>query len=233
MDPHSIANSAQSLSLAHLVMNASWVVQVILVILLIASVASWTIIFRKFAVFASAHRALERFEKRFWSGGEMSQIYQHVSGNSNLETGAGSIFCAGYEEFQRQRNKIRPSDALDAARRAMRVAQMREVGRLENNLAFLASVSSVSPFVGLLGTVWGIMTAFMNIGMAGQATLATVAPPVAEALIATAAGLFAAIPATLAYNRYIHQLDDLDAQYEVFMDEFTNILHRQVPETKP
>ncbi|MBU2857950.1 protein TolQ [Acidithiobacillus ferrooxidans] len=233
MDPHSIANTAQSLSLGHLVMNASWVVQGILAILMIASVISWTIIFQKWAIFGAAQRALERFEKRFWSGGEMSQIYQHVSGNANLETGAGSIFCAGYEEFQRQRNKIRASDALDAARRAMRVAQMREVGRLENNLAFLASVSSVSPFIGLFGTVWGIMTAFMNIGMAGQATLATVAPPVAEALIATAAGLFAAIPATAAYNRYIHQLDKLDAQYEVFTDEFTNILHRQVPETKP
>ena len=233
MDPHTMANAAQSLSLAHLVANASGVVQGILIILLIASVASWTIIFQKLAIFTGARKALERFEKRFWSGGEMSQIYQHVSGNSQLETGAGGIFCAGYEEFQRQRNKIRPSDALDAARRAMRVAQMREVGRLENNLALLASVSSVSPFIGLLGTVWGIMTAFMNIGIAQQATLATVGPPVAEALIDTAAGLFDAIPATLAYNRFIHQLDKLDGQYEVFMDEFTNILHRQVPETTP
>ena len=233
MDPQTVTHPAASLSVAHLVLNASPVVQIILVLLVIASIASWTIIFEKWAVFAGAFKALTRFEKRFWSGGEMSQIYQHVSGNTNLETGAGSIFCAGYEEFQRHRGKIRPSDALDAARRAMRVAQMREVGRLENRLAFLASVSSVSPFVGLLGTVWGIMTAFMHIGVAGQATLATVAPPVAEALIATAAGLFAAIPATAAYNRYIHKLDKLDAQYEVFMDEFTNILHRQVPETKP
>ncbi|PKY12261.1 protein TolQ [Acidithiobacillus marinus] len=232
MDPQNVTHPAASLSVGHLVLNASPVVQIILVLLVIASIASWTIIFEKWAVFASAFKALARFEKRFWSGGEMSQIYQHVSGDTNLETGAGSIFCAGYEEFQRQRGKIRPSDALDAARRAMRVAQMREVGRLENRLAFLASVSSVSPFVGLLGTVWGIMTAFMHIGAAGQATLATVAPPVAEALIATAAGLFAAIPATAAYNRYIHKLDKLDAQFEVFMDEFTNILHRQVPETK-
>ncbi len=224
--------NAQHLSLTHLVLHASWVVQGILLILLIASVASWFVIFQKAIVFAAAQRALKRFEKRFWSGGEMAQIYQQVSGNPNLEVGAGNIFCAGFAEFQRQR-KARAADALDAARRAMRGAQIREIGQLESNLPLLASISSVAPFVGLLGTVWGIMTTFMNIGMAQQATLATVAPPVAEALIATLAGLFAAIPATFFYNRFIHKLDELDDHYEVFMDEFTNILHRQVPEARP
>ncbi|AEK59445.1 MULTISPECIES: protein TolQ [Acidithiobacillus] len=233
MDPqHSIA-AAESLSLTHLVLHASWVVQAILVLLLIASVASWYVIFQKALVFAHAQRALKRFEKRFWSGGEMAQIYQQVTGNAQLETGAGAIFCAGYEEFQRQRKQARGADALDAARRAMRGAQIREVGQLEGNLPLLASISSVAPFVGLLGTVWGIMTTFMNIGAAQQATLATVAPPVAEALIATLAGLFAAIPATFFYNRFVHRLDELDSHYEVFMDEFTNILHRQTPEAKP
>ncbi|WP_312262806.1 protein TolQ [Candidatus Igneacidithiobacillus taiwanensis] len=223
--------SPQHLSLSHLILHASPVVQGILLLLLIASVVSWFVIFQKGIVFARAQGALKRFEKRFWSGGEMAQIYQQVSNNPQLETGAGSIFCAGYEEFQRQR-KGRPSDALDAARRAMRGAQIREVGQLESNLPLLASISSVAPFVGLLGTVWGIMTTFMNIGMAQQATLAAVAPPVAEALIATLAGLFAAIPATFFYNRFVHRLYELDAHYEVFMDEFTNILHRQLPEGK-
>ncbi|MGC8504003.1 MAG: protein TolQ [Acidithiobacillus sp.] len=232
MDPNAAVASTQALSLAHLVLNASWVVQSILIILLLASIASWTIIFQKWAIFRSAWKALDRFEQRFWSGGEMSQLYHHVSGNPALEAGAGSIFCAGYEEFQRQRSKARSADALDAARRAMRVARMREVENLETNLSFLASVASVSPFIGLFGTVWGIMTAFTNIGIAQQATLATVAPPVAEALIATAAGLFAAIPAAVAYNRYLHDVDRLDARYEVFMDEFTNILHRQIPEAQ-
>ncbi len=233
MDHQSAVPHAQSLSLSHLVLHASWVVQGILLLLLVASVVSWFVIFQKGMVFSNAQKGLKRFEKRFWSGGEMSQIYQGVSNNPQLDMGAGSIFCAGYEEFQRQRNKSRGPDALDAARRAMRGAQIREVGQLESNLPLLASISSVSPFVGLLGTVWGIMTTFMNIGAAQQATLATVAPPVAEALIATLAGLFAAIPATFFYNRFVHRLDELDAHYEVFMDEFTNILHRQIPETHP
>jgi biopolymer transport protein TolQ len=197
-----------------------------MVLLLSLSVASWTIIFRKGSTLRAAQRETERFERDFWAGGDLQTLFEAAQRKMNS---AGSqanaavlerIFAAGMQEFLKAKE-------IDAARRAMKAAYQREMDRLEANLPFLASVGSVSPYIGLFGTVWGIMHAFRGLANVQQATLASVAPGIAEALVATAIGLFAAIPAVVAYNRYSTDIDRLSIHFESFIEEFTNILQRQ------
>lgn len=214
------------LSLGQLVLHASFVVQLIMFLLLLASVISWSVIFGKRRLLGRTRSDAEGFEQRFWSGGTLADLYDKVRRASGDE-GLVSVFVAGYEEFTRQQqHKVAPEDALASVQRAMRVALAREIERLEGGLAFLATVGSTSPYVGLLGTVWGIMTAFIAIGNVKQATIAMVAPGIAEALIATAMGLFAAIPAVIAYNYFTNQVDRLENRFNTFSDELTGILER-------
>jgi biopolymer transport protein TolQ len=206
-------------------------------LLLAVSVMSWTYIFRKMFAIRSARSQTEEFERAFWSGGNLATLYQDAT--SNRRKGAGQtgalerIFEAGMDEFNKVKASLGHKAAgdsaamLDGARRAMRAAYQREMDALESHLAFLASVGSVSPYVGLFGTVWGIMNAFRGLANVQQATLAAVAPGIAEALIATAIGLFAAIPAVVAYNRFSHDVDRLAIRFESFIEEFSNILQRQ------
>jgi len=222
-------NVTQDLSMWTLVLNASFIVKVVLVLLLAVSFMSWMFIFRKWIGIRRARAQTEQFERDFWSGNDLTALYQ---GAVNARHSIGSlerIFEAGFREFAKLRGQ-RGSDAsvmVDGARRAMRATFQREMDFLERHLAFLASTGSVSPYVGLFGTVWGIMHAFRNLANVQQATLAQVAPGIAEALIATAIGLFAAIPAVIAYNRFSHDIDRLAIRFESFMEEFSNILHRQ------
>jgi biopolymer transport protein TolQ len=228
----------QDLSFLSLITNASVLVQLVMLLLLTVSVMSWTYIFRKYFAIQGTRGATEEFERSFWSGGNLNTLYQNASSNqrkSKLSTGAlERIFVAGMNEFIKAQAssgaKISADAAtlIDGARRAMRAAYQREMDALESHLAFLASVGSVSPYVGLFGTVWGIMNAFRGLANVQQATLAAVAPGIAEALIATAIGLFAAIPAVVAYNRYSHDIDRLSIRFESFIEEFSNILQRQV-----
>ena len=219
-------NPTQDLSILTLVLNASILVQAVMVLLLSLSVASWTIIFRKGSNLRAARRETERFERDFWAGGDLQTLFEgaqrKMSSASNQANAAvlERIFAAGMQEFLKAKE-------IDAARRAMKAAYQREMDRLEANLPFLASVGSVSPYIGLLGTVWGIMHAFRGLANVQQATLASVAPGIAEALVATAIGLFAAIPAVVAYNRYSTDIDRLSIHFESFIEEFTNILQRQ------
>ena len=215
------------LSITHLIFQASFVVQGILLLLLLTSVISWAVILGKRRLLARTRGVADSFEERFWSGGTVADLYKTVQRNKEDE-GLVSIFRAGYEEFTRQQQtgKVAADDALASVQRSMRVAQAREVERLEGGLAFLATVGSTSPYVGLLGTVWGIMTAFIAIGNVKQATIAMVAPGIAEALIATAMGLIAAIPAVIAYNFFTHQVERLENRYNTFSEEMTGILER-------
>lgn len=214
------------LSLGQLVLHASFVVQLIMFLLLLASVISWSVIFGKRRLLGRTRSDAEGFEQRFWSGGTLADLYDKVR-RATGDEGLVSVFVAGYEEFTRQQqHKVAPEDALASVQRAMRVALAREIERLEGGLAFLATVGSTSPYVGLLGTVWGIMTAFIAIGNVKQATIAMVAPGIAEALIATAMGLFAAIPAVIAYNYFTNQVDRLENRFNTFSDELTGILER-------
>lgn len=222
----------QDLSFVHLISQASLLVQLVMLLLVGVSVMSWTYIFRKYFAIKSAQSQTEEFERAFWSGGDLNTLYADATSNrrrSGGSTGAlERIFEAGMSEF----NKLRASGGdvntrIDGARRAMRAAYQREMDALDSHLAFLASVGSVSPYVGLFGTVWGIMNAFRGLANVQQATLAAVAPGIAEALIATAIGLFAAIPAVVAYNRYSHDIDRLSIRFESFVEEFSNILQRQ------
>jgi biopolymer transport protein TolQ len=215
------------LSVWTLVLDASPVVQAVLLLLLGASVASWSVILRKRGIIGRSRRAADQFEADFWSGGDLNELYRRIETKSREGTGMESIFESGFREFSRLRQQNLPSDELlEGARRAMRVAQLREIDRLEHNLAMLATVGSTSPYVGLFGTVWGIMSAFHNLGNVQQATLAAVAPGIAEALIATAIGLFAAIPAVIAYNRFADQVSRLELRFDTFMEEFSTILQR-------
>jgi biopolymer transport protein TolQ len=222
-------NISQDLELWHLIMNASLVVKAVMVLLLAVSFMSWMFIFRKWFAILRARSQTEGFEREFWSGKDVNLLYQ---GSINARHSIGSlerIFEAGYREFTKLRAQ-RGNDAsamVDGARRAMRATYQREMDHLERHLAFLASTGSVSPYVGLFGTVWGIMHAFRSLANVQQATLAQVAPGIAEALIATAIGLFAAIPAVVAYNRFSHDIDRLAIRFESFMEEFSNILQRQ------
>jgi biopolymer transport protein TolQ len=227
----------QDLSFLSLITNASLIVQLVMALLLAVSVISWTYIFRKMFAIRSAQAQTENFERAFWSGGSLTALYEDATSTRrqhNGESGAMErIFESGMGEFNKakasfsQKDMLDPGAMLDGARRAMRASYQREMDALESHLAFLASVGSVSPYVGLFGTVWGIMNAFRGLANVQQATLASVAPGIAEALIATAIGLFAAIPAVVAYNRYSHDIDRLAIRFESFIEEFSNILQRQ------
>ena len=222
-------NVSQDMSILSLVSQASIPVQIVMVLLLVVSLTSWTYIFGKHIAIARAKKDTTRFETDFWSGGDLNMLYQ-AAASRRAENGAlARIFEAGMAEFSKGRqNRVAEGNLLDGARRAMRAAYQREMDALEANLNFLASTGSVSPYVGLFGTVWGIMQAFRGLANVQQATLASVAPGIAEALVATAIGLFAAIPAVVAYNRYSHDIDRIAIRFDSFIDEFLNILQRQV-----
>ncbi len=215
------------LSIVRLVMQASLVVQIVLGLLLIASISSWAIIFRKRMVVNRARRDADRFENSFWSGGDLSTLYRSVEARGKT-SGMESIFEFGFREFARLRAQggVAADMLLEGSRRAMRVAQLTEIERLEQSRATLATVGSTSPYVGLFGTVWGIMNAFSSLGNVQQATLAMVAPGISEALVTTAMGLFAAIPAVVAYNRYADLVSRLETRYDGFMEELSTILQR-------
>lgn len=217
-----------NMDVIRLVMDASWPVQIVMLLLLAASFVSWRIIWFKRKLIRRTKAASDDFETSFWSGGDLNTLYRSASRQKGGSAGMSSIFEAGFREFNRlsQAGDVSAEKLVDECRRAMRVAQMREVDRLEQSLATLATIGSTSPYVGLFGTVWGIMSAFMQIGNMQSVTLATVAGPIAEALIATALGLFAAIPAVIAYNRYADKVVRLEIRYDGFMEEFSSILQR-------
>lgn len=223
----------EDLSFLSLVTHASIIVQLVMALLLAVSLLSWSYIFRKLFTISGARAQTEKFERTFWAGGNLHALYQNASGNRSQGGALERIFEAGMGEFIKGKASYAGKESmdsgavLDGARRAMRAAYQREMDALESHLSFLASVGSVSPYVGLFGTVWGIMNAFRGLANVQQATLAAVAPGIAEALIATAIGLFAAIPAVVAYNRYSHDIDRLAIRFESFVEEFSNILQRQ------
>ena len=212
-----------------LVANASLLVKFVMAILLVVSFLSWMFIFQKWFVLRRAVSQTIKFEREFWSGQELSALYQGAVNHRHSIGSLERIFESGYREFAKLRGQREtdPSAMVDGARRAMKATFQREMDFLERHLAFLASTGSVSPYVGLFGTVWGIMHSFRSLANVQQATLAQVAPGIAEALVATAIGLFAAIPAVVAYNRYSHDVERLGNRFESFMEEFSNILHRQ------
>ena len=220
----------QDMSIASLVLNASWVVQLVMLLLLGVSVASWAAIFRKLFALKRVKELNEEFERDFWSGNSLNDLYASAAQNAKQAGPMERIFASGMREYQklRERRISDPGTLLDGARRAMRASFQREMDVVESSLSFLGSVASVSPYVGLFGTVWGIMHAFTGFAGMEQVTLANVAPGIAEALVATAIGLFAAIPAVLAYNRFSHDIDRLAVRYESFMEEFSNIIQRQM-----
>ena len=222
----------EQLSLIDLVINASFTVQMVMLILVGASILSWYMIVQRFLYLHNAREEMYGVEERFWSGIDLSQLYRE--GNEKASDGQAilgmeSVFRAGFKEFSRlaQQSEMDSEAILEGSRRAMRVAVMREEERLERHLAFLASVGSTSPYIGLFGTVWGIMHSFRGLANSTQATLATVAPGISEALVATAMGLFAAIPAVLAYNRFSAKVEVFGNRYDTFVDEFSSILYRQ------
>lgn len=217
------------LSFVSLITGASLIVQLVMLLLLIVSIASWAMIFRKRSVIRQARSDAENFEERFWSGGDLAALYHELSPQADDLRGLANIFVSGFTEFTRLHNQssFDPGAVVNGSQRCMRVALSREVDRLEINLSFLATVGSTSPYVGLFGTVWGIMNAFRALGNVQQATISMVAPGIAEALVATAMGLFAAIPAVVAYNRYSNDVERLENRYDNFLEEFSSILQRQ------
>lgn len=222
------------MSITALILEASFVVQLVMLLLLAFSVVGWMMIFQRKKVIQTANQQATAFEDRFWSGVDLARLYQEISARAQNANGMEKIFYAGFKEFARLRsnNAMNQQQVLEASYRAMRVVHSREVDRLENNLSWLATIGSISPYVGLFGTVWGIMNAFIGLGAVQQATLAMVAPGIAEALIATAMGLFAAIPAVIAYNRFANRVEKIDNQYLNFMDELLAILQRQSAQPK-
>jgi len=222
------APGGPSLSVLELLLNASIPVQLVMLLLLIASVSSWVIIFRKKRLLDRAEKEADRFEERFWSGTELSALYETAK-RGRTQDGLEAIFEAGFREYARQhpQRSRDPRAQLELAQRGMRVASARELDGLERNLEFLANVGSIAPYVGLLGTVWGIMISFHGLANVREATIATVAPGISEALIATAMGLFAAIPAVWAYNRFATKVERVAGRYDAFSDEFLSILERQ------
>ena len=215
-------------SFIDLILNASLVVQFVMLILVLASVISWTMIFNKYILLKHSKNNADIFEEKFWSSEDLSPLYNRITAGRYVSSGMEKIFEAGYKEFsrlQKQKN-IDPEVILDGAQRSMRIAMNKEVDHLETNLSFLATVGSTSPYIGLFGTVWGIMNSFQALGTVQQATIAMVAPGISEALIATAMGLFAAIPAVIAYNRYSYDVERLINRYDNFSEEFAAILHR-------
>ncbi|PCK08454.1 MAG: protein TolQ [Alteromonadaceae bacterium] len=221
----------EPMSILSLIVNASLVVQGVMALLMLASMASWVMIVQRGLYQRRAYKAFRAFEKLFWSGVDLTQLYR--KGNPKAEKneidGIENLFRSGFKEFSRLQHQsgVDPDAVMEGTQRAMRVALSREEEKLETSLAFLASVASVSPYIGLFGTVWGIMNSFRGLATVQQASLATVAPGISEALIATAMGLFAAIPAVLAYNRFAARAETLRSSYETFADEFSAILHRQ------
>ena len=216
------------MSLLFLISEASLLVQLVMLILVLASVGSWAVMIRKKRMLSQAQASAGRFEHSFWAGGDLTELYRELSQRENTLEGMEAIFEAGFAEFavgQKQQG-AGSQQTVESARRAMRVAQMREIDRLEANLSFLATVGSTSPYIGLFGTVWGIMNSFRALGQVDHATLSMVAPGIAEALIATAMGLFAAIPAVIAYNQFANQVERLEVRYDTFADEFSSILER-------
>jgi len=216
------------ISILDLFIHASLLVQVVMFILLCFSVACWAMIFQRRKALNAAQVQMKEFEDKFWSGADLSKLYNEVS-SKGAATGIESLFVSGFKEFARLRksNINSPQAIVDGTHRAMRVALSREVDQLEVHLPFMATVGSISPYIGLFGTVWGIMNSFIALGAVEQATLAMVAPGIAEALIATAMGLFAAIPAVMAFNRFSHHVEKLENGYGNFMEEFSSILQRQ------
>lgn len=215
-------------SILDLILNASLLVQLVMLILVMASVVSWTMIFNKHTILKRAKKDAEMFEEQFWSVEDLSPLYTRISGKHYQPSGMEKIFEAGFKEFARlnKQEKIDADAVLDGSQRSMRIAMNKEMDHLETNLSFLATVGSTSPYVGLFGTVWGIMNSFQALGTVQQATIAMVAPGISEALVATAMGLFAAIPAVVAYNRYSYDVERLINRYDNFMEEFSSILHR-------
>jgi len=217
------------LSIFYLISQASFVVQLVMLILLAASVLSWTFIFAKSKELKKATKVTDQFESDFWAGGDLSDLYKKITETDQEVEGIEKIFIAGYKEFSRMHKmaNVPASDKVENAQRAMRIELSRELDSLDESLPFLATVGSTSPYVGLFGTVWGIMNSFRSLSSTKQATLAQVAPGIAEALVATAIGLFAAIPAVVAYNRFSTKVDRLTGRYELFIDEFVVLLQRQ------
>lgn len=217
------------LSFTHLILGASPVVQFVMLLLVLISLASWIAIFKKRLVLSQTRSVIDQFEDDFWSGIDLASLYTRISRQQDQASGIETIFQAGFQEFLRLRTQpaVDPESLVGSSQRAMRAALSREIDELETHLPFLATAGSTSPYIGLFGTVWGIMNAFLALGTVQQATLAQVAPGIAEALIATALGLFAAIPAVIAYNRYSNEVDRLVNRCDIFIEEFSNILQRQ------
>ena len=226
------AQGDQGIDILQLVLHASLPVQLVMLLLLLASLASWVIILRKKRVLDRAEREADRFEESFWSGTELAKLYAAATERHRSVEGLEAIFEAGMREFNRirQRRGVDARMQLEGAQRGMRAATSRELDGLERNLEFLANVGSISPYVGLFGTVWGIMISFQGLANVKEATIATVAPGISEALVATAMGLFAAIPAVWAYNRYATRAERMAVRYETFSEEFSSILQRQTHE---
>ena len=225
----------QDLSIVSLILHASWVVQGVVALLVGVSIASWAAIFRKIISIKRVQALNEEFDREFWSGTSLNDLFASATQNAKHSGPMERIFASGMREYQKLRER-RITDAgtlLDGARRAMRAGYQRELDAIESNLSFLATVGSVSPYVGLFGTVWGIMHAFTGLAALEQVTLATVAPGIAEALVATAIGLFAAIPAVVAYNRFAHDIDRIANKLETFIEEFSNILQRNLGAQSP
>ncbi|UUZ64291.1 protein TolQ [Polaromonas sp. P1(28)-13] len=225
----------QDLSIVSLILNASWVVQFVVALLIGISIASWAAIFRKVVALKKVQKLTDDFDREFWSGTSLNDLFAGAAQNAKHSGPMERIFASGMREYQKLRER-RIADAgtlLDGARRAMRASYQRELDAIEINLSFLATVGSVSPYVGLFGTVWGIMHAFTGLAALEQVTLATVAPGIAEALVATAIGLFAAIPAVVAYNRFAHDIDRIANRLETFIEEFSNILQRNLGAQSP
>ena len=220
----------QDMSIIQLVLGASWVVQGVMALLVVVSIMSWAAIFQKMFTLKRVRSLNDGFEHDFWSGTSLNELFAKAAQNPKEAGPMERIFASGMREFQKLRaGRVQdPSTLLDGARRAMRASLQREVDAVESNLSFLASVGSVSPYLGLFGTVWGIMHAFTGLASLQQVTLATVAPGIAEALVATAIGLFAAIPAVVAYNRFARDIDRVASKLETFIEEFSNILQRNV-----
>ena len=217
------------LHILDLVMEASWLVKGVMLILLLASIASWVIIFRKRQALNRAEKEADSFEEKFWSGTDLTALHEGITTGHRKTDGMEKIFESGFSEFlrMRQQGRMGPNAMVEGAQRAMRIALTRETEELEFRLNFLATVGSTSPYIGLFGTVWGIMTSFHQLANVNQATIALVAPGISEALIATAMGLFAAIPAVMGFNRFSNQVDRLEVRYDNFKEEFSSILQRQ------
>lgn len=208
--------------------NADLVIKSVMLILLVASIISWTLIFQRSFLLSKTTSLMKKFEQQFWAGTDLSTLYSNVNAKRETPEGLEQIFHVGFREFARlKQHDFNPDQIMEGVERSMRIAIAKEEDRMEQNLSFLATIGSISPYIGLFGTVWGIMMSFHALGSAEQATIAMVAPGISEALVATAMGLFAAIPAVIAYNRYTNKVGNIVSQYDIFQDELTNILYRQ------